>query len=792
MDAATTWAGRRIGWRLLPVALLRTTGFSLSLLDPLRSEEAVAAISDLAGALEAVESARAAFEDGVWTGAVAAAERAYPRRAPIFRHLHRVRRHVQRGTEPAPREEAAWDEVGQPGWIAWWRGLLAEAAKRERCAGEAHGHALERAWAALREAFADERLQEAVFLSSPSFFEGGFRAHLLGPDGPPTYRRRATALTAHRYLCRMCARCETTSFFGPTLFAALDPACPEALRLEAPRRPEVVVQASAWLVEDLQRLLTRRLPLPDRPVRRSPMVVEAGGDLVRLVDGRRLAASPSALALWRAFETERTLGAAARQAGVELAALPTLLRELAPGLVLGLELPATELRPLDRLAAIDAPDGPAVALAQARDRFAAAPWPERRSRLDEVHRLVSGLGLETGRHAGAHYADRGVLHEDRASPLSQATTLGAPAVAGIQAALGAVLPLCLLGALLRREDAREALRAALDGQERPLLELVQVSLPAVGWRLERLTAALTGLVERRARDGLARLDPAEVTDTTADLWSLVPDDEPLPACLPSPDLMADGADLATATWVLSELHDDCSSIYGGFPATLHRPEGQLWRDFEVEVVRVLDPARMACIVGRRRSKHVTPEPPGLTIELSGRSGRPPSLTAPAAEVSVDASGRRLLHRGRPRWLYPGDLSSPLHLALALPALAPVPVSLGARTPRIYVGRAVVQRARWAIELPASKPGFGRWRALQELRRSHGLPGRVFVRHTGEPKPLLLDFEDPLSVDDVGGLPAGPVTMAEMLPDAPGCWWRPDGRPEPAELRLGCVLWHEHR
>jgi len=202
----------------------------------------------------------------------------------------------------------------------------------------------------------------------------------------------------------------------------------------------------------------------------------------------------------------------------------------------------------------------------------------------------------------------------------------------------------------------------------------------------------------------------------------------------------------------------------------------------------VDPVRMACVVGRRRSKHVTPELPGLSIELSGRSSRPRAETAPVAEVLVAPCGTHLRRGDDRRWLYPGDVGSPLYTALALPALAPVPVDLGDATPRIVIDELVYQRARWAVDLVPAGSGFELWRSVQRLRRDRDLPRRVFLRHPAEPKPLCLDFADPLAVEDLRLLPPARVAVTEMLP-ADRAWWAPDGRPQQAELRLGCRLWY---
>jgi hypothetical protein len=754
------WGGRRIGWRLLSDLLVRTPGFPLALAEAVAAPAAAAAVDEAAAAWDAMERVRADVPD---------------------RPGREVRAALRR-LEPV----AAAGENDR--WAARWNTALAAARASEEAARAAHREAMDAAHDVLRRTYRDERLQEAVFLSNPGFFDGAFRAHVLADRELAGSDARRAALAAHRYLRRLCARCETTSFFGPTTFARFDPDLPDSLGLPEPAPPAVFVEASAWLVEELAARLGRRRPLAARTGRRSPLFrEEAGGRLVRGLDGRALDVSPAAAALWREADGDVPLAAAADRAGVAAGELAALVRELGPALLhASVEVPATELRPLSRLAAAEDGDpGLATELAALRDRFAAAPWPERRSVFREAERVVAEAGVEPNRHAGAHYADRSILHEDRSGPEAGAR-LGLPAIEAVQDALAACLPLCLLGALLRREDAREAVRTALESRPAPFLRAVALPLPDVSRRADALRATLADLVRARARGGLALLTADEVRAAAEPLWELVPDAAEVSGCLPSPDLMADGEDLATALWVLSELHDDCSSTYGGFTAPLHPDPPALWARFLDDVRATVDPAGMACVVGRRRMKHVTPELPGLSIELSGRSSRPRTETVPAATVEVAASATHLSCAGSGRRLYPGDVGSPLYTALALPALAPVLVELGEATPRIQIGRLVYQRARWVFDLELPGTGFDLWRAAQRLRRDRGLPRRVFLRHPAEPKPLYLDFADPLAVEDLRLLPAARVVVTEMLPAVRG-WWAPAGRQQQAELRLGCCL-----
>jgi hypothetical protein len=308
--------------------------------------------------------------------------------------------------------------------------------------------------------------------------------------------------------------------------------------------------------------------------------------------------------------------------------------------------------------------------------------------------------------------------------------------------------------------------------------------------MKELGARLADLVRARWADGAdaVELRPPDVAAATDDLWHRVPPADRHDPCLPSPDLMVAGPTLDGGRWLLSELHDDCSSIYGGVEAQLFSDPERLFAEFTAALAPTVPPAGMATIVSRRRSAHVTPELPGLSLELSGRSGRAPTDVRPIAAATVTPDGRRLVVEGEERLLYPGDLGSVLHRAVSLPALRPVDIDLGRRTPRIVIDGVIYQRARWRVHLPRPpRDRYDRWREVMRLRRAQAVPTRVFMRHPAQPKPLFIDFADPLAVADMARLGPADVLLTEMLPAPDQLWWRPDGQPQCAELRLGCLV-----
>ncbi|WP_338674982.1 lantibiotic dehydratase [Streptomyces sp. SCSIO 30461] len=824
--ASLTWNVRagdgELSVETMPWSLLRATGFPAGLLDGLASDGLLDTAAGALAAQDAVAAERLRFLEELWPGLREAVRTVEPRQRSL-RALQSCRRLVDEGEPLDERCESVLAATGEPGWAAQWNALVAGLDERLTAARHELEGALLRARLRTAEAAGQDDFGHAVFVSNPSFHHtalehaplahpGWAQAREEGGALPRALRRRVDTL--HRYLRRFATKCETVSFFGPVLFARLRPDQEEAVLVGAPGPEKVVVEASAWLVEELREQAAREVPLTLQRVWPSPLFrrPDASPVLERAVDGRRFKVAAPALALWKAASaapgsrldaliastgvgapSAQQVGAADERTADAHAA--RLVKALGPALVVSpWRLPATELHALTRLAA-EQPTPAVVELAETRDKYAQAAWPERAGHLAGVRAARARDGGQLSRDSGRHYADRELFHEDRSSPLSERVGFGAPVVDRIRQVTEAVFPLVFLAALLAREDAREALRGELRGSPAPLAALAVRDIPSRSPRRDRLDSVLRGLVERAVaqaggaggRPPAVELSRNELDEALAPLWNSVsygPDD----ACLPSPDLMVAGPDPATAAWVLSELHDDCSSIFGGLERPLHSDPVGLWDEFGERVARAVPPGTAATIVSRRRSAHVTPELPGAAIELTGLSAKDRAEVVPIADAVVPASADTVLIDGQERLLYPGDLSSTLHRAVSRPALVPVPVDLGAYTPRIVVEGVVLQRARWRLPLPErTGDTVARWLAVQRLRTAQGIPRHVYVKHPVEPKPLYVDFADPLSVLDITRLPEGEVVVSEMLPTPDQLWWRVAGRPHCAEFRLGCIV-----
>ncbi|MBZ4319926.1 lantibiotic dehydratase family protein [Streptomyces huiliensis] len=774
-----SFGARALEWELVPWALLRTPGFPVDGVAGLADPELVAADDRLAELRAARETARRELTDELGrhvTGQSAAG-------------LRTVRRAVAAG-RPVPEPAlTTWADAGlDTAFPARWNTLTGEIAAAEHELTERYAEAHARSGHRIAELCRDPRFQHAVYLSSQSFFHHGLPRVLTGTEETVRQDRptRKALATAARYLRRLSVRCEQTSFFGPTYFVHLDPALDRTLLLGPPDHRRTYAEPGIWLLELLADLDYRSTPAEQRRPRRHPLFRPEQDRLTSALDGRFRRASREALALWLALDGEHTLAQACAAAGVPTAEADRLLAELGPTVIRRTPVASHALHPLEQLVAAEADAaGPAHRIAEAVRTFGTTPWPDRRTAFEAAEALVTGLGARTRQGEGQHYVDRYVLHEECAHPLSARTALGAPTVDGITSALRAVLPLSYLGALVAREDAREALRQATGGRRTPLARAGSLRLPPVTRRRDALTADLAALVTERARaSGIAQL-------TSSDVEALIhrhcPPLDPADhfATVAGPDLMAMGP-LDEATWVLSELHDDGSYVAGAV-TRLHPDGAGLRADFERRTVSVIDPDGMAAVVSRRRNKFLVPEMPGLSIEVGGYSSKPRTQTVPLSEADIAEDGTALHVDGRRLRLYSGDIPSDVHRALAVPALNPVVIDTGDHTPRICVDGTVVQRARRRLRLAGGLRGYDGWSAAQRLRRDAALPQRVFVRHPAEPKPLFVDFADLYAVADLMRLPAAEVVVTEMLPDYAGLWWRPHGEPVCAELRTSCLV-----
>lgn len=635
------------------------------------------------------------------------------------------------------------------------------------------------------------RFEEALFLSNPAFHERVFRQD--GPLDRRAARDMRHLLTVSRYLRRFATRNETVSFFGPTTFARLDPAQSETVMLGSAQPIRTEVDCSTWIAKALLDRARNAIPALERTARQDPMwryTGDAGqpGQLVRDLDGRRITLDDGSARLWANLITPTKLAQCNKLFGGDKARFKAAILAVAPALRWGPELCSTELYTLETLA--QTLDDPHIdALQDLALKLANEPWPQIRGTYRKAEALVEEIGLATTRRGGDHYADRTLFNMESTSAQSSALSIGEPAIVQLQTALSDVLPLCALDGLLRRADARQVLRKRLAGRDRPLLEVLRDDPDGQSVRSEALTQAVADLVQKTPLQGnIARLNAKDLAPVLKHFRDTLSDEDLAPdLCIPGIDVLAAGTNLENATWVLGEIHDDSSAVFGGSQARLGQPRGALYDRFAAQLGQVANTFGMATVLSRRRHKAVTPEMPGLTIEFTGTSAKSADWCAPIAEVTVAACGTHLLYAGNAYHLWPGDVSGTLHIAIALPAVKGMRVTSDAHMPRIMIGDMVFQRAQWRVLLAWDCGVADGWRWAHHLRKSLSVPRWVYVRHPVEPKPIFVDLENPMHLADLDKLPKGEVDIVEALPAPDQLWWDPDGVARSCEMRIGTFM-----
>lgn len=771
------------GWNLFPHLVVRTTGFAFERLDRLRCPEAAASARKLWAEQRELEALKASGPR--------------LRRPPsaVLAALKAGRPVDVEGLE-APEFFTAYNVHAR---------AVQEAASAFEAAFVRESAGVEEALAALR---TEPRFLEAVASSSPPVA----RDLIAGREGARLKRQVAS------YLQRLCAKNETMSFFGPINYGRVEPDAPTGVAVRW-SGPELLVGrntfAASWLVLGLVRaiamdsevalwLVLRRKSFAAMPPRKGAAPNPASMEelLPRLVE---------------AVDGTRPLSELREALGVEW---PLLMEAVRFGLQRNLfthqlEVPAASHHPLEDLA----------------ERLAGIPGPAARGHLRELEgllRLMSRYGSadasakmalneEMAKRAreqwnvtppapapasaeGSQQAPRGDSHnfyQDRLPMREECggdllLTLGGERARELTRRLEPALGLMGEAALRTREAARSAVAALMGARTVPFWKVVAAygdkPLPYDTTVASALAAAITDPVA-----SCVELDPAVLPTPREDV--------PLPI-VTSIDLLVGASDVEA--WsrgeydlVVGDVHD--TALVWGWALQFHEER----RRVESEMVRALGalrkPMPFVTVLASRRTGLLPSEFPGPVVELGGVSARASAWRLPFDDLQVESDGRtaRLLSTrlGTEVCLYNGEMESLVQTAFALPRVRPLRVSLGAHTPRLKLGGAVLQREQWRMEaadaeaLVACKDDKARLRTAVGIWARMGLPDHVFAKFPGERKPVLIDVQSPALLRVFVNLleQKGEVVLSEMLPSPGQLWLGAAGGRHTAELRC-CFMW----
>jgi hypothetical protein len=663
---------------------------------------------------------------------------------------------------------------------------------------------VERSRLALREALDDERVAEAILVSNPAVHDIGLRSYLRHFDpGRRPSKARYLERQLYAYLQRFCTKNETASFFGPIDHGRFDPTREAPMTVDAAADGALQARVSRlayWAAEALAAVVARDADVRPHVAPRLRPGCRLSGDGVAL-DGAPARLGPAARRL-----LERLDG---RRPATDVCRTPDewgLLGRLAgAGIVLlDLQVPTAVFDPLGWVEAwVEALPGgcpgrvrwlPELGWFRAAAASFAPASRERKSAVlrDLEDRFVGVAGVPPRRAPGAIYADRTLVNDDARGHLRR-LVIGRPLVERLRAGLEPLLDLSASYAVTVQEVCRERALGLLDGRGAvPLVEFLagldgRVDLedcladPRVAAFEEHLAALARPPAPGR---GPVALDPADLRPLLRDVPA---------GTMASPDVFLLAPDQASVEAgrceiVVGEVHAG-AQVWSHF-LLFHEGLDALERELDC----LLPPPRgvvRACLVHRRRQgRTFYLEPPGLSIEVLGRSARPADRVLPVADVEVTAGAGRLGLRSRsldlPLELHPGEPAS-----VASWLFGPPPVTLPRlrwddHRPRVLVGDVVAWREAWRV--PADELAGAVADGAAAVRGGYGLPERCFARVEGERKPFYVDLASRLSLEHLASRvrDAGRVELTEMLP-APDRWWlRRGGAVHSCEWRMTLV------
>jgi amino acid adenylation domain-containing protein len=692
--------------------------------------------------------------------------------------------------------------------------------------------------AALHEAASLPALREAVAWQNRHALTTGIDA-LVRRGAQPAKRnaqhRQHEALVAS-YLQRYCAKNDTIGFFGPVGWSQIDDG--RGIRISY-AGPEFSLAArttylEGWAVQAIMAghssalrpwLVPRQVPFVgvDGSLLRLPLtppvpLTEAEAAVMRACDGTRNAGEIAAALV---ADPSSSFGDVA-----EVFALMALLadsRRLAWQVEAAPQDPWAE-RSMKALLSRVTDDGVRVPAEKALGELTAArnELADAAGDADRVAVAMAGLeatfthlaGVPPTRRAGELYGGRTLVYEECLR--GDTVRLGADVLAGLRAPLALVLDSArwfttACGALYERrfEEAYRQRAAVLGTDIVPLADAWMLVSDVLADPPQLIEPVMSALRHRWAEilDLLpgARLVQLRAADLAERVTSAFPA-QPLPwpmAVHHSPDLMIAGA-AATGgrlTWVLGEVHPSVVTM-----------RYATWQEFHdaTDAVRAAvrhdlrEPTVWMAETGKIGGTHtrlcnVLSSPGDIRFAFARDScGYDPRTTVTVGECDLVRSSAGLRVRRRDGTFERGLLEVVGDLIGATSSNCFDLVPPGTHVPRVTIDELVVSRETW--RLAVTEPAFAgtaderaRYLQARAWAARHGLPRHVFMRFTGERKPIYADLTSLASVDLIARSlrrscrnadADATVTVTEMLP-APDQAWLTDARGQryTAELRM---------
>ncbi len=701
--------------------------------------------------------------------------------------------------------------------------------------------AVRRLSAALHEAAGLPALREAVAWQNRHALTTGIDVLLRRgpePDKRNAQTRQQEALVAS-YLQRYCAKNDTIGFFGPVGWSRIDD--DPGIRITHAAPEQSAEQSLAARVTYLEGWAVRAI-MADHATALRPWLVPRrmpfvglDGTFLRLPLAPPVPLTPAEAAVMRASDGTRDARAVAAEvladpsAGLsDVAEVVAVMGRLADNhrLAWQVDIAPQDIQPERSMRALlsrvtdDGVREPAEkaldGLTAARDELAGAGGD-----VDRVSAAMANLeetftrlaGIPPTRRAGELYAGRTLAYEECLR--GGTVRLGADTLDGAREALALVLDsarwFTAACADIYRQYFDEAYRqraAALGTDAVPFADFWLIVNDALFRQPPRIVEpAVSALWQRWS----AILDlPAgsrQVRLRAADLRERVTAQFPAQrrawptAVHHSPDLMIAADAAGRFTWVLGEVH--CSTITSRYATWLELHDdlaavrAATRHDLGGPVVWLASTAENGGTC--TRLSNVLSSAGDVRLVFAHDScGYDPATTLMVGDCDVIGSptGLRVRRRDgtfeRDLLEVVGDLiSGTIGNSFDL-------VPAGGHTPRVTIDDLVISRERWT--LPATDAAFAdlrdesaRYLRARQWAASHGMPRHVFVRCTGERKPIYADLTSLASIDLISRLlrralrTAGAdatMTVVEMLPTPDQAWLTDaEGRRYSAELRM---------
>ena len=832
-------------WRVLPAYLVRLAGFSLERLAALRFRES----AGLAASLDEAERRRGEAGRSV---ELALGQERYEGnpvfddptdRKRLRARLREVRRFALQPQRELPDEALAEAARAFPIAARPIAELRAAHLHREAAVTAyvtAFARELEERRDALRRLYCDERLREAVFLESPAAHDR--IEQLMAMTGSRTLRARQRERLAIMYAQRFAAKNDTNSMCGPIGIGWTDrpvsrPGAPIEIVRDAARRQ---VYFSHWAAERLLVEAARAAGAAALvPLRINPTVTVRGAvatwcamdhDATTSFQRRyRRAELPGpVLEVIRLLEVlPRSRAELAAEVGLSDAELEAVIEDLTAAELLfaGAAVPAGLFRPLDAAlqqmagwpasAARDHARGRARALDAILDEFTAAALPRRRELYEQLAAEFRELtGAADHRGGGRHYADRSLVHEDGFVEVE--CDLGPDALTALTTALPTLVAVAELPLELARETVREWFRSAFgDGARAAALEVhrafdrdrvlerraTTASAEALRAAMDRVRAII-GRAASASNGEVAHIEAAQLEEAL----------EGVPAGrragYVNADIMLRARPDRPPQLVIGEMHG-----FLGMPTCLLDVLPPAERDATVAAMRA---ALAELAAGRRTAEcrflHTQATDrrfplADVDLEVISASERAGAVRFGELEMELEGDRFRFLvgaeeivpvvaYGTYPFLLYTGPLAALVDdfSGRFFPDELLPDELRGVDGPRLVVGDIVFRRRTWVRPAEQLRAALAADRESelfqcgQRLRRQLGCGSHLFAALPGEPKPVLVEFDDFFLIEALVHLlarlpPGSAVKLTEMLPGPDELTARgPDGR-RTSELRM---------